>query len=232
MLEQKKMTSQVFLMRMKGELQLLKNQPPHGIAAYPKTEDRIDVLEAKIQGTQGTPYENGEFVLEITIPDRYPLLPPNVRFITKIYHPNFDSGGRICLDLLNMPPKGAWKPSINISTLLASIKLLMDEPNGDDGLMADITEQFRNNRALFEKIAKEWTKRYAIPSFATDETKSSTEEEEETIAPSTALEENKPTLKVSEKKVRKKLEESDSSSSEDESDSDDESSKKPKKRKL
>lgn len=37
-------------------------------------------------------------------------------FRTAIYHPNIDSGGRICLDTLNMPPKGAWKPSINIGT--------------------------------------------------------------------------------------------------------------------
>jgi ubiquitin-conjugating enzyme E2 T len=37
-----------------------------------------------------------------------------------------------------MPPKGSWKPSINLSTILTSIQLLMDEPNPDDGLMADI----------------------------------------------------------------------------------------------
>ncbi len=35
-----------------------------------------------------------------------------IRFITPIYHPNIDSGGRICLDTLNMPPKGDWKPGL------------------------------------------------------------------------------------------------------------------------
>jgi hypothetical protein len=46
--------------------------------------------------------------------------------------------GRICLDILNMPPKGAWKPSLNVPTLLASIGLLLAEPNPDDGLVTDV----------------------------------------------------------------------------------------------
>lgn len=69
---------------------------------------------------------------------RYPFEPPKVRFVTKIYHCNIDSGGRICLDTLRMPPKGSWTPSINISTLLSTIRLLLSQPNADDGLDADI----------------------------------------------------------------------------------------------
>ena len=47
---------------------------------------------------------------------RYPFEPPKVNFVTQIYHPNIDDQGRICLDLLKMPPKGSWKPSQNLST--------------------------------------------------------------------------------------------------------------------
>ena len=72
------------------------------------------------------------------IPTRYPIEPPKIRFVTPIFHPNIDNAGRICLDSLKMPPKGAWVPSLNISTLLTTIRLLMAEPNADDGLMPDI----------------------------------------------------------------------------------------------
>lgn len=116
---------------------------------------------AVIIGADDTPYAKGSFKLRVTVPQRYPFEPPKVCFVTPIYHPNIDSAGRICLDILNMPPKGAWKPSVNISTLLTSIRLLMSHPNPDDGLMVDITQQYVTDRPQFERIAIERTRQHA-----------------------------------------------------------------------
>ncbi len=118
--------------------------------------------EGTIQGAPDTPYENGTFHLQITIPERYPLEPPNLRFITPIYHPNIDDRGRICLDILNMPPKGAWRPSLNLSTVLTMVQCLMSEPNPDDGLMSHISEQYVKARRQFEVTAREFTRKYAM----------------------------------------------------------------------
>jgi ubiquitin-protein ligase len=53
-----------------------------------------------MDGPKDTPYAGGNFQLELFLPDGYPMVPPKVRFLTKIYHPNIDSLGRICLDIL------------------------------------------------------------------------------------------------------------------------------------
>lgn len=38
-------------------------------------------------------------------PPRYPFEPPVLHFRTPILHPNIDAQGRVCLDILNLPPK-------------------------------------------------------------------------------------------------------------------------------
>jgi len=115
-----------------------------------------------LQGPHGTVYERGVFTLAITIPPRYPLEPPAVSFTTPIHHPNIDVAGRICLDTLALPPKGAWRPALNLSGVLASIRALLASPNGDDGLVAEVAHQFRHDRAGFDAAARAWTARHAV----------------------------------------------------------------------
>ena len=146
--------------RLKKELERLRTDPPHGVTCWP-VEDRADYLRAQLVGAQDTPYEGGVFSLDIKIPDRYPFLPPQVQFATPIYHPNVDSAGRICLDVLKSQPQGSWKPAHNLSTVLTSIQLLLSEPNPDDGLMADISHEYKHNRPQFLEKAKLWVRKHA-----------------------------------------------------------------------
>lgn len=40
--------------------------------------------------------------------------PPNCQFLTRVYHPNIDDQGRICLDILKKPPKVSTKEGLNV----------------------------------------------------------------------------------------------------------------------
>uniref|UniRef100_A0A8C6VYJ0 UBC core domain-containing protein n=1 Tax=Nothobranchius furzeri TaxID=105023 RepID=A0A8C6VYJ0_NOTFU len=68
---------------------------------------------------------------------------PKVRFMTKIYHPNVDKLGRICLDIL----KDKWSPALQIRTVLLSIQALLSAPNPDDPLANDVAEKWKSNEA-------------------------------------------------------------------------------------
>ncbi|GAV82135.1 UQ_con domain-containing protein [Cephalotus follicularis] len=154
-------------LRMQKELKLLLTDGPPG-ASFPLLSPHSDLsssslstIDAQIEGPQGTVYANGIFNIKIQIPERYPFQPPVVTFGTPIYHPNIDNGGRICLDILNLPPKGAWQPSLNISTVLTSIGLLLSEPNPDDGLMCEASREYKYNRQVFDQKARSMTEKFA-----------------------------------------------------------------------
>lgn len=146
--------------RLTRELSKITNSPPQGICVFAKNE-KFDVLEAKITGPKETPYQNGVFSLEIIVPEKYPFAPPSIKFVTKIYHPNIDDNGRICLDLIKMPPAGNWKPTIGLEGLLIAIRMLLETPNPDDPLMADIAQEFKNHNTDFVEKARMFTEKYA-----------------------------------------------------------------------
>lgn len=70
-----------------------------GISAIPH-EENLRYFDVSMEGPSSSPYEGGIFKLELFLPDDYPMIAPKVRFLTKIYHPNIDRLGRICLDVL------------------------------------------------------------------------------------------------------------------------------------
>jgi hypothetical protein len=67
----------------------------------------------------------------------------------------------VCLDLLDMPPKGSWRPSLTLATVLAGARQLLADPNPRDPLEPDVTEEYLNNRPLFELKARQMVARYA-----------------------------------------------------------------------
>ncbi|XP_073644453.1 ubiquitin-conjugating enzyme E2 N isoform X1 [Tursiops truncatus] len=139
------------------ETQRLLAEPVPGIKAEPD-ESNARYFHVVIAGPQDSPFEGGTFKLELFLPEEYPMAAPKVRFMTKIYHPNVDKLGRICLDIL----KDKWSPALQIRTVLLSIQALLSAPNPDDPLANDVAEQWKSNEAQAIETARAWTRLYAM----------------------------------------------------------------------
>ena len=121
-------------------------------------EGNVLKWKATITGPEGTPYEGGVFTLDITIPSEYPFKAPEIIFDTKVYHPNINpENGQFCAEVL----RARWSPQLTIRNVLETLRNLLSDPNLDSPLNAQAGNDLKNNKAKFEKTAKEWTKKYA-----------------------------------------------------------------------
>ncbi|ETO35730.1 ubiquitin-conjugating enzyme E2 D3 [Reticulomyxa filosa] len=168
------------------ELKDLEADPPANCSAGPVGDDLFK-WKATIMGPVDkfffygdlrncAPYDGGVFFLDIVFPQDYPFKPPSLKFQTKIYHCNVNDKGGICLDIL----KDSWSPALTISKVLLSVCSLLTDPNpgmrfrkeffseffnaiffSHDPLVAEIAKQYKTNRKEHDKIAAEWTRKYA-----------------------------------------------------------------------
>ena len=147
--------------------------PPSSCSAGPIGDDLFH-WQATIMGPTDSPFQGGVFFLAIHFPTDYPFKPPKVNFTTRIYHPNINSNGSICLDIL----RDQWSPALTISkgkfgdfrqhirsnvvTVLLSICSMLTDPNPDDPLVPEIAHVYKTDRARYEATAREWTRKFAI----------------------------------------------------------------------
>nr|XP_018472519.1 PREDICTED: ubiquitin-conjugating enzyme E2 10 isoform X1 [Raphanus sativus] len=123
----------------------------------PVAEDMFH-WQATIMGPSDSPYAGGVFLVTIHFPPDYPFKPPKVAFRTKVFHPNINSNGSICLDIL----KEQWSPALTISKVLLSICSLLTDPNPDDPLVPEIAHMYKTDKNKYESTARSWTQKYAM----------------------------------------------------------------------
>ncbi|KAL1960545.1 hypothetical protein VTO42DRAFT_7124 [Malbranchea cinnamomea] len=122
----------------------------------PVRDDDLLHWEAVLKGVPGTPYQDGLWHLNITIPPTYPLHPPTIKFSTRIAHPNISfTTGEICLTLLTSEH---WSPAYTLSSTLSAIHQLLTDPEPDSPLNVDVAALLRDGDKLgWESLVRYWT---------------------------------------------------------------------------
>ncbi|XP_020246337.1 NEDD8-conjugating enzyme Ubc12-like isoform X2 [Asparagus officinalis] len=133
-----------------GELRLHKdiselNLPKTTTIAFPNGKDDLMNFEISIRPDEGY-YLGGTFTFTFQISASYPHEPPKVKCKTKVYHPNIDLEGNVCLNIL----REDWKPVLNINTVIYGLNLLFTQPNDEDPLNHEAAAVLHDNPRLFE----------------------------------------------------------------------------------
>ena len=146
--------------RLNNELSELQKDP---LIALGVTVGSIkgDVFKWRITmtGPQDTPYANGLFILIAEFPKDYPNQGPKIKFKNKMYHLNVSSQGNVCISTLSK-----WVKGTTMSEVLSLIFALFYKQNPNDPYDQNMAKLFKENRAEFDKNAREWTQKYADPS--------------------------------------------------------------------
>ena len=108
-----------------------------------------------IFGPSETIYEGGYFKAILTFPLDYPNSPPQMKFTTKMFHPNIYPDGRVCISILHPPgtdkfneqekAEERWRPSLGAEEILLSVISMLNDPNCDSPANIDAAVMLRNN---------------------------------------------------------------------------------------
>lgn len=149
-----------------GELRLHKdiselNLPKSCTMTFPNGKDDLMSFEVSIRPDEGY-YLGGTFLFSFQVSPIYPHEAPKVKCKTKVYHPNIDLEGNVCLNIL----REDWKPVLNINTIIYGLYHLFTEPNYEDPLNHDAAAVLRDNPKMFESnVRRAMTGGYVGQSF-------------------------------------------------------------------
>ncbi|EAK90161.1 ubiquitin-conjugating enzyme, partial [Cryptosporidium parvum Iowa II] len=167
--------------RIVNDINKLRKEVYQGIRVMPFSQNMM-YCQAIINGPKDTFWESGKsniikkfnlytstpigtFNLIMQFSEEYPTKPPDVRFLSKMFHPNIYPDGRICLDIL----QNQWSALIDIASVLTSIQSLLSDPNPNSPANTIASEMYvkeRNkyNSKVLECVEESWsTPSYSIP---------------------------------------------------------------------
>ncbi|KAK2830062.1 hypothetical protein Q5P01_017993 [Channa striata] len=142
--------------RILEELKSLHCQPHPYVTIFPSESD-FTFWKILMEGPPDTPYEKGVFELFCQFGPDYPVKPPTVRFVTRIYHCNINSVGRICHNIFDRN----YNAHITMRDILDAVYGLLIAPEPQDPLDSILAEEFLTSHVTYEEQAKKHTEKTA-----------------------------------------------------------------------
>ena len=155
--------SDVVTKRILRELAFLQTDPHPSFEVFP-CSDAVDFWQVMLEAPKQTPYEGGVFRLYIEFTKDYPNKPPNIRFITPIYHCNINSAGRICHIILGR----FYSPEKRIREILDHVYGLLLEATPDDPLDSYKADLLRTNKQEYDHQTRIFTQLHITEKTRTD----------------------------------------------------------------
>ena len=116
-------------------------------------------------GPEDTIYEGGFFKAILTFPEDFPQNPPEMKFITEMWHPNIYPDGKVCISILHPPgvdqfnelekAEERWRPVLGVEQILISVISMLNEPNIESPANIDASVMFRDHREKYEQKVRE-----------------------------------------------------------------------------
>ena len=142
--------------RIKVEIEDLKANPPQGLTIKAE-DDNFLQFKGVIEGPEGTPYEGGNIKFRIELSEYYPHKCPSFYFNPPLFHLNVQqTTGELDSEIL-----GNWRPTIKLRKICEEAIRIIKEPT--PYCACDYGDLFINNRAEYERLAREWTQHNAMP---------------------------------------------------------------------
>lgn len=147
---------------LQKQLKDLQKNPVEGFSAGLNGENIFE-WDILIVPPEGTLYAGGYFKASLVFPPSYPESPPEMRFLSDIYHPNVYPDGKVCISILH--PAGEdefgyeqaserWLPIHTVETIMISVISMLSDPNDESPANIEAAKVWRDDPAAFKKTVR------------------------------------------------------------------------------